>query len=92
MRIKSSIIYTKLMLRDKRGWVKVKNEGTRRARKLRLDKFRSRKESSRISAENFWKVIDSGWMQVTKESGQTKGVGKADRTRHTHIRWGGHAW
>ena len=64
------------------------NEEMRRAREVRLEKLRTRKESGMVSVEIAWKVKESGWRQEVKESSQTKGVGKADRTRHVWVRSG----
>ena len=53
------------------------DERTCRVRKLRLEKLRARKETGRISTYIEQKVKELVRRQVTKESGWTKGVGKA---------------
>ena len=67
-------------------------EETRRARKVRLEKLRERNESGFISAETPQKLKYSGWGQATKDLGQTKGVVKADWTRHARARQDRCSW
>ena len=64
------------------------NEGMHKAREVRLGKLGARKELGWISAAIVQKGKELVRRQVTKELGWTKGLGKADRTRHAQARGG----